>query len=130
LLSNAHQALQNHGGEIVITTRMNGSQVQVSFADDGPGVPPELRSRVFEPFFTTREVGSGQGMGLSIVYGVVTNHGGRTWVEASSPGATFVIELPIGSGERRTETTRPPAEETEPARHRILVVDDEATVRA
>jgi CheY-like chemotaxis protein len=149
LLSNAHQALKEHGGEVVISTWVEGPAVYVSFADDGPGVPDELRARVFEPFFTTREVGSGQGMGLSIVYGVVTNHGGRTWVEPStSGGANFLIELPAGDDALPSEeAVAPPAAEvtrdgqatTEAASTPspapaatgpILVVDDEAPVRA
>lgn len=137
LLSNAHQALKATGGEIVISTWSEGTVVYVSFADDGPGIPEGLRGRVFDPFFTTREVGAGQGMGLSIVYGVVTNHSGRVWVEpAPSGGANFIIELPggeeplplAGSGSPEPavrEPARAPAD-TGP----ILVVDDEPPVRA
>ena len=69
LVNNAQQALQPGGGEIVITTSNAGAFVRVSVADDGPGVPEEMRDRVFEPFFTTRDVGHGPGMGLSTVYG-------------------------------------------------------------
>lgn len=147
LLSNAHQALQASGGEVQISTWTRDGYVYISFADDGPGVPEALRSRVFDPFFTTREVGAGEGMGLSIVYGVVTNHGGRTWVESSpSGGANVIVQVPLEAGEAsetgRAATSPPPRTApvsgngaAAPARARveglrILVVDDEAPVRA
>ncbi len=148
LLNNAQQALQARGGEVVITTWQAGGNVYVTFADNGPGVPEELHARIFEPFFTTREVGRGQGMGLAIVYGVVTHHGGRAWVETNPEGgATFAIELPIrGTTTGLTgpaETPRTTVKEVATpdalseaaatpgrASGRILVVDDEAPVRA
>jgi signal transduction histidine kinase/CheY-like chemotaxis protein len=138
LLSNAHQALKASGGEVVISTWSEETAVYVSFADDGPGVPEGLRGRVFEPFFTTRDVGAGQGMGLSIVYGVVTNHNGRTWVEPSpSGGANFIIELPAGVEPLPSETPQAPSpvQQREPSSAPvgtglILVVDDEPPVRA
>ena len=144
LLNNAQRALQDWGGEVVISTWQADGNVYVTFADNGPGVPEELQARIFEPFFTTHEVGHGQGMGLAIVYGVVTHHGGRTWVETNAEGgATFAIELPI----RGTSTqpavasaaspvaaepivTRPTPALPERATGRILVVDDEGAVRA
>lgn len=144
LLNNAHQALQGRGGEVIVSTWQESDHVYVAFADDGPGVAEELRSRIFEPFFTTREVGLGQGMGLAIVYGVVSHHGGRTWVEENADGgATFVVELPVPRDDRtdgRTAgrrsdaagVTTPPTTlvSTDTARKRILVVDDEGAVRA
>jgi len=143
LLNNAQQALQERGGEVIVSTWQGGNRIYITFGDNGPGVPEELRTRIFEPFFTTRDVGSGQGMGLAIVYGVVTHHGGRTWVEDNPQGgATFVIELPLRHGEAleaddetdaidKSVTTTPPPAATAP-RHpeRVLVVDDEAPVRA
>jgi len=138
LLSNAQQALQERGGEIVISTWQDGDRIYITFGDSGPGIPEELRARIFEPFFTTREVGSGQGMGLAIVYGVVTHHGGRTWVEENPQGgATFVIELPLSAADVASEesgasagSSTPPAVPAPRASERVLVVDDEAPVRA
>ena len=134
LVNNAQQALQPGGGEIIISTTHVGDFVRVSVADDGPGVPEEMRDRVFQPFFTTRDVGLGQGMGLSTVYGLVTQHGGRVWIEPStSGGANFVVELPVHMPERAPEESAP----TEPSAiaptsggERILVVDDELPIRA
>ena len=130
LVNNAQQALQPGGGEIVITTSHAADFVRISIADDGPGVPPEVRDRVFEPFFTTREVGLGQGMGLSTVYGVVSQHGGRVWVEASaSGGADFILELPI---HHAAATDAVPVAPTSSGAvgERVLVVDDELPIRA
>lgn len=126
LLSNAQQALQPRGGEITITTSATEERVYVTVTDNGPGIPEEVRGRVFEPFYTTREVGSGQGMGLAIVYGVVTRHGGRTWVEAAPGGGTQVVmELPVARQTPEPATITPATPGT-----RILVVDDEAPIRA
>ncbi|MGE3960721.1 MAG: response regulator [Dehalococcoidia bacterium] len=148
LLGNAQQALQGRGGEVVVSTWQDGGYVYIAFADDGPGVPEEIRSRIFEPFFTTREVGLGQGMGLAIVYGVVSHHGGRTWVEPNaSGGATFVVEIPlppVDEGGAGRPATRPAGRAATGAGHhadsarrtrptearRVLVVDDEGAVRA
>ena len=130
LVNNAQQALQPGGGEIVITTSHSADFVRVSIADDGPGVPADVRDRVFEPFFTTREVGLGQGMGLSTVYGVISQHGGRVWVEASvSGGADFIIELPVHHGAGTDRSTSVPAS-PRVGGERILVVDDELPIRA
>ena len=99
LLRNAQQALQPRGGEIVVTTTRLDRHVRISVADNGPGIPPEMRARIFEPFFTTRDVGAGTGMGLSTVFGVVVEHGGRVWMEPSaSGGADFIVELPLERG--------------------------------
>ncbi len=126
LLSNAQQALQPRGGEVTITTSATEDRVYVTVTDNGPGIPEEVRGRVFEPFYTTREVGSGQGMGLAIVYGVVTRHGGRTWVEAAPGGGTQVVmELPVARQPSEPGGIAPAVPGT-----RILVVDDEAPIRA
>ena len=130
LVNNAQQALQPGGGEIVISTTHVSDFVRVSVADDGPGVPEEMRDRVFQPFFTTRDVGLGQGMGLSTAYGLVTQHGGRVWVEPSaSGGANFIVELPVHIADRAPEESSrmiPSGGGGE----RILVVDDELPIRA
>jgi two-component system sensor histidine kinase PhcS len=104
LLSNAALALRKGGKgspEIVVTARQDGDRLRVSVLDNGPGIPPEHLSRVFEPFFTTREVGQGLGLGLAICYSVVQRHGGQLSAE-SVPGAwtKFTFDLPRAGGER------------------------------
>jgi two-component system NtrC family sensor kinase len=86
------------GGTLTITTKRPNNIVRISFADDGPGIPPENLSRIFSPFFTTKEVGKGTGLGLSICHGIVAEHSGSIYARRQlGKGATFVIELPISS---------------------------------
>ena len=102
-----------HGrGTLTITTEKAGDFVRARFADDGPGIPKENLSRLFTPFFTTKEVGKGTGLGLSICQGIVTEHGGRIWAESElGKGATFIVELPVhrsspeGASERAPKDT-------------------------
>ena len=85
-------------GEIVITTRWWGGpdRILVEVADNGSGLKDEDLSRVFDPFFTTREVGQGTGLGLSICYGIVREHGGKMAARnAALGGAVFTVELPV-----------------------------------
>jgi signal transduction histidine kinase len=94
IAANARDAMSG-GGTFTVATRQNGEQVELRFSDTGPGVPEELRDRVFEPFFTygKRE---GAGLGLSIARRIVEEHGGRLWIEGGEEGAsTFVLSLPL-----------------------------------
>jgi len=133
LLNNAAAALSEVEGERVITIRSwsSGDQALVSVADTGPGVPEPHRGRVFDPFFSTKEVGKGTGLGLSICHGIMQSHGGSIWLEATEgPGASFVFSLPLRA---QDESLRESAEEVPEApeledRKRVLVVDDERDV--
>jgi len=94
IVLNAYHAMPS-GGELRITSRTVGDQVQAIFSDTGVGISKENLKRIFDPFFTTKEVGQGTGLGLSISYGIVEQHGGT--IEVSSKkgaGATFVVTLP------------------------------------
>ncbi|NVN01550.1 MULTISPECIES: response regulator [Asaia] len=92
-------------GKIVIETvlRQNENEANyvISVADDGPGVPADLRARVFEPFFTTKPVGMGTGLGLAIAYGVIEAHGGSIDIEDANldggrgVGACFTLTVPV-----------------------------------
>jgi signal transduction histidine kinase len=93
IINNAVNAMSERGGTITISTRAQGNLVTIQFADTGPGmVEPE---RVFDPFYTTRPVGQGIGLGLSACYGIIQQHGGK--IKASNRetgGAIFQIDLP------------------------------------
>ncbi|MFC2060370.1 nitrogen regulation protein NR(II) [Chloroflexota bacterium] len=92
--------IEAHGkGMLTISTERAGDFIRISFTDDGPGIPRENVALIFNPFFTTKEVGKGTGLGLSICYGIVTEHGGRIWAEIKpGEGTTFIIELPVYKG--------------------------------
>jgi signal transduction histidine kinase len=94
IAANARDAMP-HGGVFTVTTREVESQVELSFADTGPGVPNAFQDRIFEPFFT-RGKREGSGLGLAIARRIVEEHGGElTLKEQEGPGATFVVSLPI-----------------------------------
>lgn len=88
---------QAHGrGTLTVTTEQDGDIVRAAFADDGPGIAPEVLPRIFDPFFTTKPLGEGTGLGLSIAYGIVATHGGKIYAESElGKGATFIVELPL-----------------------------------
>ncbi|MCJ7743646.1 MAG: HAMP domain-containing histidine kinase, partial [Dehalococcoidales bacterium] len=97
LIVNAESVmLEAHGkGKLAITTERVNGVIKVTFTDDGPGITKENMKRIFQPFFTTKEVGKGTGLGLSICHGIVSEHGGRIYAESEfGRGATFVVELP------------------------------------
>ena len=83
------------GGRVAISARPDGEDVVLAVSDMGGGIPPENRSRIFEPFFTTKEAGKGVGLGLAVVYGIVTRHHGRLDVGSRvGSGSVFTIHLP------------------------------------
>jgi signal transduction histidine kinase len=97
LISNAHDAMVEFRGEgrLRLSTELSEGMARVCIADDGPGIAPEVRPHIFDPFFSTKEVGLGTGLGLSVCYGIVTGHGGRIYAQGGpGEGATFVVELP------------------------------------
>jgi two-component system NtrC family sensor kinase len=98
IILNAEQAMsETYGrGKLIIKAREVKDYVRISFADDGPGIPPEQLDKVFDPFFTTREEKGGTGLGLSACHGIVTEHGGRIYARSKpGKGATFFVELPL-----------------------------------
>ncbi len=93
ILDNAVDAL-NGQGEIQLRTAPDGDYIVVELSDNGPGIPPEIQSRVFEPFFTTKPPGVGTGLGLNIAYNIIHKHFGEIQLD-SQPGRTaFRVKLP------------------------------------
>lgn len=100
LILNAVEAIEaNHaegGGNLWIAGKPENGSVLLTIRDDGCGIPDEMKNKVFDPFFTSKAVGKGQGLGLSVVDGVVRKHNGRVSFESSfGSGTEFRIELPV-----------------------------------
>jgi two-component system NtrC family sensor kinase len=133
LITNAEQAMERAERDqqrLAIRTRRTGDLIRIEVEDTGPGIPPNLLERIFNPFFTTKPTGSGTGLGLSISLGIVREHEGRIWAEnAPQGGARFVIELPIVAPRPTGEFQSAPASHLVADRLHVLVVDDEASVR-
>jgi signal transduction histidine kinase len=100
LISNAAEAIEAGRGDRVLSigtkhVREKGC-ASVSFADTGVGIPQENLSKLFEPFFSTKKKGKGVGLGLSVAYGIIQEHGGSIHVQSEEGrGTTFTIELPL-----------------------------------
>jgi PAS domain S-box-containing protein len=96
LILNAEQAMRNahRGGTLTVTTKCVDAMVTIEIQDDGPGVPAALAGRVFEPFFSTKEVGEGTGLGLSIAMGIAEAHAGSLTLVPTEKGACFRLALP------------------------------------
>jgi PAS domain S-box-containing protein len=130
LVMNARDAMPD-GGQLCLTTANvtlashqvgtlpAGRYVRIALTDNGTGMPPEVRSRVFEPFFTTNPVGRGTGLGLSQVHGFMAQSGGDIEVESQmGQGTTFRMYLPVNEQELAAATPESEAE-------RVLIVEDE-----
>jgi len=94
--------LANGKGNLAISTKLTDQYIQVSFADDGPGITRANLAHIFDPFFSTRGVGQGRGLGLSVCYGIITDHRGRINVTSQpDEGSVFTVELPVVAEEDR-----------------------------
>ncbi|HVN76098.1 MAG TPA: PAS domain S-box protein [Thermoanaerobaculaceae bacterium] len=133
LAVNASHAMPEGGRLVVRTGRTEPDRVWFETADTGHGIPEEIREHIFEPFFTTKERGGGTGLGLSVVHGIVTLHGGTITVSSRvGSGTTFRVVLPRAEG-------TPPSRLVDgrsssaglPAGHgaRVLLVEDEHAAR-
>ncbi|HVF86473.1 MAG TPA: ATP-binding protein, partial [Pyrinomonadaceae bacterium] len=95
LMSNALDALGEGGGRLSITASIAERRLLIEVADTGPGIPPDLLTRVFEPFYTTKEVGKGSGLGLSISATLAENLGGTLTAHSEEGvGSRFLLWLP------------------------------------
>jgi PAS domain S-box-containing protein len=142
LCTNAALAMEARGGVLEVVLEdvdldedaaarlggvLPGRFVRLTVSDTGCGMPPEVKERIFEPFYTTREKGQGTGMGLAVVHGVVTScHGAITVASEPGKGSTFDLYFPAVDRELRTRKSV--AEPLPRGAGRILVVDDEPLV--
>jgi signal transduction histidine kinase/CheY-like chemotaxis protein len=130
LVINGEQAMVSaHGrGTLVVRTWHDADRdvVLLEIADDGPGVPEEVLPKIFDPFFTTKAVGKGTGLGLTVAYAIIQDHGGRITAEsAAGQGAVFRIELPTASIRPAARPAAPAASEPAAAGAATLIVEDE-----
>jgi two-component system NtrC family sensor kinase len=105
IILNAAEAMTG-GGKLVIRTGLSTDRqsIVVGFTDTGPGIPDEVKERIFDPFYTTKEHGTG--LGLSISYGIIEQHGGTISVDSTpGRGSTFTIQLPIAPSDTTGEET-------------------------
>jgi signal transduction histidine kinase len=104
LFLNARDAMPK-GGWLTIVTRADGNQAIIEVADTGSGIPTEQLSRIYDPFFTTKEIGKGTGLGLSITYGIMQEHDGSISCEsAPGQGTRFNLSLPLASARQAART--------------------------
>ncbi|MFO0726659.1 MAG: ATP-binding protein [Myxococcota bacterium] len=125
LLVNAAQAFQTSDlaqNRILIRSRRLESQVEISVQDNGPGIPPEILPRIYDPFFTTKPVGVGTGLGLSVSHAMVSSLNGELICETTlAQGTTFRVRLPVAPEPHESE--RPPSRGG-----RVWVIDDEPAI--
>lgn len=131
LVVNAEQAMDGQDGQrlLIIRTRPSSTGVCLQVVDSGPGIPPEHLGRIFDPFWTTKSPGEGTGLGLSLVHSIITEHAGTVRADSTvGRGAVFTIELPSA---RTARAAVRPVKLVEPAPSslRVLVVDDEESIR-
>ncbi len=132
LVTNAHHAMREIRGprRLTIATGFDGGSARASLVvtDTGPGIPSDVERRLFEPFYTTKPLGQGTGLGLPICKGIVEGHGGTISVEGRpGEGARFIVSLPVGAPATGAEPIAPePAPEWRG--RTVLVIDDEAAV--
>jgi signal transduction histidine kinase/ActR/RegA family two-component response regulator len=142
LCSNASHAMQETGGVLAISlndvelgaTHINpsgpvkaGPFLKLTIADTGHGIAPEIKDRIFDPYYTTKKPGEGTGIGLSVVQGIVRSHGGFITVDSEAgQGATFNVFLPIIDREEMPQEIS--SNQVIGGNERILLVDDEVLV--
>ena len=136
LALNARDAMEQGGILAVATTvtvedELVAHGVLVTVTDTGTGMTPETIERIFEPFYTTKDVGKGSGLGLAQVWGFVTQSGGRVGVESVlGRGTTFTLLLPLSETAQTATQPVEPATAPERGAEKILVVEDDDDVRA
>ena len=142
LVTNASHAMSEEGGLLDVTIEKMilqeetpcfdfilspGPHIRLKVRDTGKGIQPKILARIFDPYYTTKEVGKGTGMGLSVVHGIVKSHGGGILVE-STLGEGTVFEIYFPALEEMSEKEKEPEGEIKGGSERILFVDDEESM--
>jgi two-component system, NtrC family, sensor kinase len=97
LILNARDAMPQ-GGRLEISTEANEDSAVIEVRDTGLGIAPEHLSKIYDPFFTTKQIGKGTGLGLAVSYGIIRDHGGHIDVESKlGEGTSFQITLPLAA---------------------------------
>jgi two-component system NtrC family sensor kinase len=95
MIKNAKEAMPK-GGTLTVRTSREDNKVLIRIEDTGIGIPEEIRDKIFEAFFTTKQKVKGVGLGLSVCYGIIKDHGGEIRVQSEEEkGTTFIISMPI-----------------------------------
>ncbi|MCK5704284.1 MAG: GHKL domain-containing protein, partial [Cyclobacteriaceae bacterium] len=95
IISNSIDAIEDKGIITISTSKSNGF-IQIIIKDSGSGMPENIKAKIFDPFYTTKEVGEGTGLGLSISHGIIEKHGGSIKVQSDAgKGTEFIIHLPL-----------------------------------
>nr|MBF0222134.1 response regulator [Desulfobulbaceae bacterium] len=139
LCTNAYHAMETTGGELAVTLRTAfinaddqtmllhltpGEYVELTVTDTGSGIGPDIIERIFDPYFTTKEVGKGTGMGLAIIHGILKEYGGAITVDSQlGKGSTFHIYIPVIEKEALPEMEE--SKDIPMGNERILFIDDE-----
>ena len=138
LCTNAYHAMESSGGELSVSLQpakvsadqqealglAPGNYIKLAVSDTGVGIGPDVIGKIFDPYFTTKEVSKGTGMGLAIIHGIMQEYGGAITVSSKmGEGTTFEAYFP--EVERETAADEPADDETPKGRERILFVDDE-----
>jgi PAS domain S-box-containing protein len=147
LCLNARDAIDPQQGKITVSLKKSagirdvcascgssiiGEWVTVTISDNGHGINAEIFKDIFNPFFTTKPVGKGSGMGLAVVHGIVHRNGGHVQVQSTTEGSQFSIHLPLAKIENQILPIlekKPKMQNVGPKKYRILVVDDEQIIR-
>jgi PAS domain S-box-containing protein len=104
LILNARDAMPE-GGTLEIATEVDATSVTIRFTDNGDGIDPEHIARIYDPFFTTKQIGKGTGLGLAVSYGIIQDHGGHISVESKhGEGTVFRIMLPLITARQQLAT--------------------------
>lgn len=133
LCTNSAYVLKENGGdlEVLLYSRRPDEErpVVLSVKDNGPGMSPDVLERIFEPFFTTKEPGAGTGLGLSVVYGIVTSCGGDITVSSDEgTGTEVVVRFPEYSSDENGTQEKEHSEDFYPESYHILIVEDDEMI--